>query len=433
MADLLKTKMEGILDALGQPMRLYDTSGALDEQSVLEIDYRPAWNELCRDVDFLLSEDAEYSEVLGEITQVGPLLTTNWHQDHPYNLFCPVGDSSCRDCCPDDGDPFSYCPPHSRTVLGCVATAVAQIMKYWNWPPYGVGSHSYNWDGDSSCPAGGSGRSGNDEQTLSADFSDEYDWLNMPDILTNESNQNDFNAVANLCYEIGVSFEMDYGVCGSGIEVIRASSYINYYRYSSSIKWKDRCYPDPNDPNNKKCFNQEQWFDAIKEQLNANQPIQYFIPGHSIVVDGWQDVTGKKYHINYGWGNENTTMWYNLDEIFQGSPNEEFMLISIKPYPFIGDSLTLSNYSKSSLFPYRYFIQDANSVNVHTFAAGQNLQFLPRVRVKCISENPNHYIRFEGGSNPDTRLFSIKGTKKAEILIKDGAIKLHPGGGIRFF
>ena len=89
-------------------------------------------------------------------TQVGPLLTSTWNQRGPYNGNCPMGDGG-------------------RTVTGCLATAVAQILNYHEWPSSGTGTFTYHWDGDQSC--GGSVGGGN----LTANFNDPYDWLRMPD------------------------------------------------------------------------------------------------------------------------------------------------------------------------------------------------------------------------------------------------------------
>lgn len=68
---------------------------------------------------------------------VSPLITTHWHQYAPYNNLCPVPNGSTQ-----------------HTKAGCGAIAMAQFMNYWEYPITGVGSHSYNWQG----------------QTLSADF-----------------------------------------------------------------------------------------------------------------------------------------------------------------------------------------------------------------------------------------------------------------------
>ena len=78
---------------------------------------------------------------------VAPLVTTTWGQDYPYNDSCPMVNED-------------------RTVVGCVATAMAQIMNYWEWPHRGEGSRSYQL----SRPIG----------KVSANFGETvYDWDNM--------------------------------------------------------------------------------------------------------------------------------------------------------------------------------------------------------------------------------------------------------------
>lgn len=96
------------------------------------------------------------------LTALEPMITTQWDQDAPYNDSCPsrieFGSSV-------------------RALTGCVATAMAQVMKYWNYPVRGTGTHTYN-----SVSFFGLGYTFG-EQT--ANFgATTYDWGNMPDHLT---------------------------------------------------------------------------------------------------------------------------------------------------------------------------------------------------------------------------------------------------------
>ncbi len=119
-----------------------------------------------------------------EAKSVNPLLTTIWNQSPYYNDMCPYN--------------YFY---DERTVTGCVATAMAQIMKYWSYPSQGIGYHSYYV-----FPYG----------TQYANFSTTtYNWSEMPNNVTNTN-----NAVATIMYHCGVSVEMDYGVDASGAQVI---------------------------------------------------------------------------------------------------------------------------------------------------------------------------------------------------------------------
>jgi len=142
-------------------------------------------------------------------------LTTSWNQNAPYNNSCPMGDGG-------------------RCVVGCVATAMAQIMRYWTWPPSGTGSWLYLWDGDQSCHGDVGGG------FLIADFSDAYDWSNMPDSCTGGCSQTEQDALAELSREAGVSVEMDYGACGSGISSLDPvdNAFENYFRYDNDAYYQ---------------------------------------------------------------------------------------------------------------------------------------------------------------------------------------------------
>jgi hypothetical protein len=228
---------------------------------------------------------------------LGPLLTTAWDQDPPYNNDCPYGDGG-------------------RCLVGCVATAAAQIMKYHEWPPNGTGQHSYWWSGDSSC--GGS----TDGQWLSADFSDPYDWANMPDTCTEGSPQVQQDAVSELCYEVGVAFEMDYGACASGAWTYDALTvFPTYFRYSVAIDRADR-----------NAHTAESWSDLIMAEIYVERPMQYRIFRHSIVCDGWADKYGIcRVHMNYGCADA-STWWYEIDHLYASiDPMLEYVIKNIIP------------------------------------------------------------------------------------------------------
>ena len=137
------------------------------------------------------------NKLFGTNTAVNPLLTTLWDQSPdifttgPYNALCPY-DSIYK----------------SHTLTGCVATAMAQVMKYWNYPTKGIGTHSYT------PPTKYLG-----VQTVNFGNTS-YQWNLMPDTLSANDAPATINAVATLMYHCGVSVDMDYGVNGSGALVI---------------------------------------------------------------------------------------------------------------------------------------------------------------------------------------------------------------------
>ncbi|MBU0982299.1 MAG: C10 family peptidase [candidate division Zixibacteria bacterium] len=237
-------------------------------------------------------------------SQGGPLLTTSWHQHEPYNNLCPMG----------DGD---------RCVVGCVATATAQILRYWNWPPEGIGEHTYYWDGDDSCddpsPTG---------DQLSADYMDTYDWPNMPESCDVSCNTAEEDALAELCYEVGIAFDMDYGACGSGTNTSKALQvFPDYFKFSRWIGRADRIDTD-----------QTTWYNLIRNEIDLSRPIQYRISSHSIVCDGYRDDGGQfEYHMNYGWGGP-FTAWFVFDSLYcYWEPDslcpfeEEYLILQIHP------------------------------------------------------------------------------------------------------
>ena len=122
---------------------------------------------------------------------VEPLVTTKWNQDAPFNNFAPEYT--------DDNNNTQRC------ATGCAATAMAQIMKFHNWPEQGVGHYSYEHQSFG---------------TISSNFSEHvYDWTNMIDRYNNGEYSNvQADAVALLMKDCGVSLNMNYGpVSGASI------------------------------------------------------------------------------------------------------------------------------------------------------------------------------------------------------------------------
>jgi|GEM_PF-500129 len=223
--------------------------------------------------------------VFAPMDQVGPLMTTSWHQVAPYNNYCPWGDGG-------------------RCVVGCVATAAAQIMAYHQWPEAGYGSNTYYWSGDNSCGGSTPG------QWLNADFSDEYDWANMPNDCIPSCSPEEEDALAELNYEVGVAFEMDYGVCGSGISSSQIPSCMN--AFETNFRYHDQMVQS-----SRLGYNSQNWFNLIKTEINEGRPIWYFITAHSLVCDGWRDPGGlMQYHMNYGQIYNLYTGWYTLDQYY---------------------------------------------------------------------------------------------------------------------
>ena len=204
----------------------------------------------------------------------GPLLSTTWDQSPYYNNLCPYDYSE-----------------NARTVTGCVATAMSQVMKYWNHPTTGYGSNSYTHS---------------TYGTLSANFgTTTYNWSNMPNALTSSSSTTQMNAVATLMYHVGVAVNMDYGTGNRGSSastvsygsITRSSAenaYVTYFKYSPTLH---SVYIED--------YSQEAWRLLLQNEINNNRPIHYSgrdtSGGHSFVCDGYNSTNGY-FHFNWGWG-----------------------------------------------------------------------------------------------------------------------------------
>jgi hypothetical protein len=189
---------------------------------------------------------------------VVPLIQTKWNQAPYYNELCPLDPETNR-----------------RTYTGCVATAMAQIMKYWNYPANGTGFHSYNHESYGTIPA-------NFGSTT-------YNWASMPNSITGSN-----SAVATLMFHCGVSVDMDYGPDGSGAYTSAiAPALKTYFGYSSSAEEKRRS-----------SYTDLQWKELLKTELDAGRPLHYagydVNVGHAFICDGYD--INDLFHFNWGWG-----------------------------------------------------------------------------------------------------------------------------------
>lgn len=240
-------------------------------------------------------------------TMYGPLLRENgedysWHQASPYNDYCPQATNT----------------PHNMPA-GCVAIAMGMIMRYYQHPYHGLGINTYNWD----------------DENLSSSFSDSsYFWNRIP--VNNEfNNQIEEREAAKVCYDIGISVNMNYANGGSGSTNEQTfNAFIDHFNYDNTMEWLD-----------KGDYEDEEWIDIVSNEIQAGRPIYYsgrnswFIPasdGHAFVVDGYNDLTNN-FHINWGWGTEGNG-FVTLDELIPvGDINDESWahseeaIIGIKP------------------------------------------------------------------------------------------------------
>lgn len=206
-------------------------------------------------------------------TSIPELITTKWNQSTPYNNLLPsLG----------DGYTNNY-----ALATGCVATAMAQVMKYHGYPTTGTGSHSYT---------------GINNLTFEANFgATTYDWNNMRDNYSSGTyNTDEADAVATLMYHCGVAVNMNYGQINQGGSGASASKIPNalttYFGYDKSAQRVQREY-----------YTDEEWTDLIYSELQSGRPLlyggqdAYTESGHEFVCHGYNAIDNT-FAINWGWG-----------------------------------------------------------------------------------------------------------------------------------
>ena len=226
----------------------------------------------------------------GEIKPyVEPLIKTSWYQIAPYNNLTPL----------DDGVP---------SLTGCVATAMAQIMNYWQWPKQGNGQHTNT-------------RSNTHE---TRDFSQSvYDWDNMLDsYIDGEYNDTQANAVARLMADIGTASNMGY-TCGSSA-AYSVDAFMALPRYFG--------YDEENMCIVYRVDYQSDWDDLLREELSAGRPMYYTGmdrggESHAFICDGYESLD--YFHFNMGWGGQSNN--YYLTSSVAGYDGLHSIIKGIQP------------------------------------------------------------------------------------------------------
>lgn len=270
-------------------------------------------------------------------------LTCTWSQHGPYNAYCPSPDGT------------------QHVVVGCVATAMSQVMYYWRWPPYGTGSASVsytyrwrtNWDTEPLIHDPGipltppwpnrltwSSFNGGEllmtgfwddsvydaavELNSSSDYRDAlaalwgrmtvttnnhnanpgtYDWSQIRDSHSSPYDPSDHD-VAQLCYDAAVCVEMEFGLVGSSAFTQDVLSAMNTHFYYDSDA-------DYGLLNTGTMTADIQWYRPVIMRGNDDTN-----GGHAWVVYGYNTATDpdRQFLMNFGWGGSGNG-WYSCDAI----------------------------------------------------------------------------------------------------------------------
>ena len=226
--------------------------------------YLSSYSQYIRQVWGGASEPRKQSDE--EIVPVFPFIKTTWNQDYPYNKYCPQINGK-------------------STFTGCVATAVAQIMKYYQWPKRGHGT----------CVA-----TLNDgyNTVVSTSLTHDYEWGSMIDNYypSDSYTAAEANAVAQLMKDVGYACSVHYGVDVTSAYTYNAvTALLRHFDYSPEIRAVDRNY-----------YSDAAWNEMIYKELSEGRPVwcrgadKDGSNGHAFICSG-VDQSGR-YYINWGWG-----------------------------------------------------------------------------------------------------------------------------------
>ena len=244
----------------------YADNGAISEDNMP--DNLRGWLEGYAEQILSLDNDESDSETItptrSQKPAIAPLITTKWNQNTPYNLMTPTYVN-------DQGVETHY-------VTGCVATAIAQVMNYYQWPQ--------------NCPA----IPAYTTSTLKI-FRPElpattFKWHLMKGSYKNDDISDSADAIAELMAYVGQAVSMDYNKDGSSSYVMLdvMADLFSYSRNAYKVSRGD--------------YSVVQWEDLIYNELACSRPVLYRgsseSSGHQFVCDGY-DGEGL-FHINWGWG-----------------------------------------------------------------------------------------------------------------------------------
>lgn len=219
---------------------------------------------------------------------IRPLIQSTWDQGSPYNNKCPM-----------DGD--------KRSLSGCLATAMAQIVNYYKYPEKTT----------KVIP-------GYTTQTKGITINDipvtTIDWDNIKNNYSGNETAAQKNAIATLMQLCGASMEMDYTSYSSYAYMIPAlNAFKNYFDYDTSLRHVNRIE-----------FRASEWDELIYNELAQKRPVYYcgqsIGGGHAFVIDGYSK--DGLFHVNWGWG---------------GSCNGYFLLSILDPHSNTGSGASSSS------------------------------------------------------------------------------------------
>lgn len=214
-------------------------------------------------------------------TAIAPLLTTNWGQEEPYNNLLPPSESN------------------EKYPTGCVATALAQIVRYWHYDKPVKEIPAYT------------------TSTLNIDVEElpeyRFQYNIMEDIYRATDTNTGVEETARLMRYCAQAVKMDFDPTGSGASVNRQliTNWAKYFSYNQDMGFYNRQW-----------FSKYEWENIIYQELSHERPVFYAGANdygrHAFVCDGYDGE--QLFHINWGW-NGRYNGYYKLSILDYNSQN----------------------------------------------------------------------------------------------------------------
>ena len=264
------------------PVLGFSTTGSFVTEGMPD-NMRAFFNEYTREITYMrntgLRQTAEGKaqweraarEGYARYTPVKQLNTPTWGQSAPFNDLCPMVDGG-------------------RSIAGCVAVAISEVMYYHRWPLTTKGDllPDYTYQTDK----------GNTQSITGHNLATSYDWDKMKSSYSGSASSDARLAVATLVHDVGVMMQSSYNSTGTGAYTEEiAGAMVHYMDYDSSMVLYYR-----------EEFTADRWCDMLRNEIDNNRPILYAGDGqgggHQFVVDGY--ATDDYFYVNWGWsGSDN--------------------------------------------------------------------------------------------------------------------------------
>lgn len=325
---------------------------------------------------------------------VEPLIQTTWNQSPYYNNMCPD---------------YTYEYLTSGPALtGCVATALAQIIRYWEWPVRGNSSHTYHAYSSDDNPV--------DLGNLTADFGNTiYLYDLMPTAIDETTHSLLTDQVARLSLHCGIATNMQYGHNGSGALSEEVPHALRTY-FDYSCKMRDYL----------QLHSISLWEEMLKEDLDNGMPVDYSgsdgETGHAFVCDGYDEAN--YFHFNFGWGGYGNAYFTVSGTDVHEYSNGQAACFGIRPNrPEYGDNSCSITIEASHKIDNQTGWNGAYLVIYHREKAIRGITLLPEEHAHTytvnVPEDSLHFEWFSGTEDGNCR-FLIRGADADTLYYSDG-------------